>query len=168
MDDYRKQIDRLISKADGEVALNGSVSHAAMVIERMLARAQHKVRIMTRYLDPLIYCDDSTVRAAVDFLRSGKELRILVDEYDPSALDDDNHLLTLKSVGNLQIRQVPEPLRESIALNFSVMDDKGFRLEKDQSGATAVVSFGNESINSRLSALFEKVWEQSEAINVAV
>lgn len=167
MDDYRRQIDRLISKSDGEVLLNGSVSHAAMVIERMLSRAHEQVLVMTRNLDPLIYCDDVTSRAALNFVRSGKTFKILIDEYDDKdQRDRDNPYFSqlLKLGGGFELRQVPEGLRDSIALNFAVMDDRGFRIEKDETGATAVVSFGNKSMADRLVALFESVWSSAKAI----
>ena len=165
MDDYRKQIDSLISKVDGEVLLNGSTSHAAMVIERMLSRAQGTVRIMTRFLDPLIYCEDATKRAAVDFLRAGKKLKILVDDLDGS--ESHPYFCELQGKNELEIRRVPESLRESIAINFSIMDNKGFRLEKDASGETAVVAFGLDNINARLVSLFDSVWKESIEVKIA-
>lgn len=164
MDDYRKTIDRLISRADGEIALNGSPSHAAIVLERMFTRAHRAVRIMTRHLDPLIYFDRAAVRAATEMLRSGKSLKILVDEFDEARLRTEPGLEILRDYNDFEIRQVPDGLRASIALNFSVMDARGFRIEKDHSGATAVISFGKKDINDRLVSLFDEVWAESKPV----
>lgn len=161
---YRTKIDRLISAADGSITLNGSTSHAAIVVERMLSRAQERVSIMTRYLDPLVYSDPMTLRAAIEFLRGGKKIRVLVDQVEKDG--ERNEFGNLYAEGDIEVRQVPEPLRESIAINFSVMDNKGFRLEKDESGATAVVSFGNDEVTDRLLVLFDKVWAQSQSVDV--
>lgn len=164
MDAYSTKIDRMISAADGTIALNGSTSHAAVVLERMLSRAQESVRIMTRYLDPLIYAESDTIRAAADFLRSGKSLRILVDQVSSGKEAEAFELLA--DEGDIQIRQVPDAFRKSIAINFSLMDQKGFRLEKDESGATAVVSFGQDDLNKRLDVLFDKVWKTSRPVPI--
>ncbi|NGQ89284.1 hypothetical protein G5V65_00125 [Rhodobacter sp. HX-7-19] len=152
----------MISVADGSIALNGSTSHAAVVLERMLSRGQDSVRIMTRYLDPRIYADSATVLAAADFLRGGKKLRILVDQVSPEK--EAEVFERLADEGDIQIKQVPEAFRNGIAINFSLMDQKGFRLEKDESGATAVVSFGQNDLNERLMTLFDKVWKTSTPV----
>lgn len=167
MDEYRKQIDNLINKSDGEVALNGSTSHASMVIERMLARSLSEVRILTKKLDPLIYDDETLQRSALDFLKSGKKLHILVEEFSMQEKQSSAFLDRLKLAGDIEVRQVPEKLREPIEINFSLMDERGFRIEKDESGATAVVSFGNKTVNSRLLSLFDKVWVTSTEVNPA-
>lgn len=149
---------------DGEVVLNGSTGHAAIVIERMMSRALEKMRILTRTLDPLIYCDDQALRAALDFARSGKELHILVEEYELSDLTEHDFFKKLNNFENVEIRQLPEDLHEPVQVNFSLMDNRGFRIEKDERGATAVVSFGNKVMNQRLESLFETLWGKSSVI----
>jgi hypothetical protein len=166
MEEYRAQIDHLISKSDGEVVLNGSASHASMVVERMFSRALTEVRILTRAFDPAIYCDQYVLRSALDLLRSGRRLKVLVEDPLPSEIGKNPYFSDLKDIGDLQIRQVPDDLRGPIAINFALMDENGFRLEKDETGATALVSFGKSSMTSRLSELFSVVWEQSSAPSI--
>lgn len=165
MDAYRNTIDTLISREDGEVVLNGSTGHAAIVIERMLSRALDKMRILTRSLDPLIYCDDAVLRSALDFARSGKELLILIEEYSDSDIKENDLFVKLGKFSNVEIRQVPEDLRDPIQINFSLMDNRGFRIEKDERGATAIVSFGNRDMNSRLDRLFANLWSKSLVVS---
>jgi len=164
MDAYRNTIDTLISREDGEVVLNGSTGHAAIVIERMLSRALEKMRILTRALDPLIYCDAAVLRSALDFARTGKALLILIEEYNSSDLKEHDLFVKLAKFENVEIRQIPEDLRDPIQINFSLMDDRGFRIEKDERGATAIVSFGNKQMNGRLDKLFKNLWSKSTVI----
>jgi hypothetical protein len=162
---YREKIDKIIVESSGEIVFNGSHDHAAVVIERMFARARESVKILTRKFDPRIYCDNSTVNSARKMLGdSSRRIEILVEDIDATVRTDNPYFQKLWKAGNLQIREVPSHLKGPLAINFALMDNSGFRLEKDQTGATAIVCFGDETIASRLNSLFVEVWAKSERI----
>ncbi|HBM89078.1 MAG: hypothetical protein P1U69_00925 [Parvibaculaceae bacterium] len=170
MEVYRDKIDRLISESSGEIVLNGSHDHAAIIVERMFSRARESVKILTRKFDPRIYCDAETVEAAQQMLGdNSRSIKILIEEIEATNPKGNPYFGELSQFGNLSIRVVPEVLREPISVNFTVMDDCGYRFEKDQSGsgATAIVAFGDVGLTERLSTLFENVWEQSKEYEFA-
>lgn len=159
---YRAKIDRLIREMSGEVVLNGSHGHAAIILERMFANAKEKVRILSRTLDPRIYGTPETVAHADLFLGlPNREARVLIEE--PAGLDSDHPFLgRLRRHKNLQVRVVPPHLRRPIQINFAVMDACGLRFEQDKTEATAIALFGRAELTQALIDLFEQVWNSSE------
>lgn len=164
IDHYRDKIDRLISESSGEVVLNGSHDHAAVVIEKMFDRARSTVRILTRKFDPRIYCVSATVDAAKRMLGDrSRSIHILIEELDATNQYDNPYFCDLAKYDNLILKEVPEPLRGPVSVNFALMDDAGFRFEKDQLGTSAIVAFGDKMLTPRLSAIYNRVWVGSGA-----
>lgn len=162
---YRDKIDQVITEASGEVVLNGSHDHAAVILERMFSRARTSVRILTRKFDPRIYCDEMTVNSARKMLGdTSRSIQVLIEEPEATSHKGNPYFEDLSNIGNLEIRVIPEHLKGPISINFALMDDAGFRLEKDQAGTTAIVCFGNKEITPRLKSLFDRVWSQSEKV----
>lgn len=162
IENYREKIDRLISESTGEVVLNGSHEHAAIIMERMFARAENSVKILTRKFDPRIYCAPKTVEAARQMLGDkSRFIQILIEEIDATNQKGSPYFEDFASFGNLEILQVPEILREPVTVNFALMDDCGYRFERDQNGATAIVAFGEKELSPRLSNLFDNIWARS-------
>lgn len=162
---YRDKIDRVITEASGEIVLNGSHDHAAIIIERMFSRAKESVRILTAKFDPRIYCDQETISAARKMLGDNSRcIKVLIEEPDATSQTGNPYFEELASVGNLEIRVIPEILRAPISINFALMDEAGFRMEKDQTGTTAIVCFGNNEVTPRLKSLFDEVWSKSQTV----
>lgn len=162
IEQYRDKIDRLISEATGEVILNGSHDHAAVVIEKMFDRAKSTVRILTRKFDPRIYCVSQTVEAAKRMLGDrSRSIHILIEELAATNQHDNPYFCDLANYNNLVLKEVPEALRGPISVNFALMDDNGFRFEKDQLGTSAIVAFGDRTLTPRLSAIYDRVWVES-------
>ncbi|MER8955792.1 hypothetical protein NKH98_24305 [Mesorhizobium sp. M0833] len=164
---YRAKIDRLIREMSGEVVLNGSHIHASIIIERMFARASSCIRILSRTFDPRIYGAPDTVAHANLFLGlPNRKAEVLIEE--PHNLDTSNHPFFHSLVGhpNLQIRVVPQHLRAPIQMNFSIMDNKGLRFEKDNTETAAIALFGESPLTNDLIRLFDRVWQTSAPMNL--
>lgn len=145
--------------------LNGSHDHAAIIIERMFARAQSAVRILTRRFDPRVYCEPATLRSANLMLGDrSRTIKILVEDIQSTAPNKNDYFDKFPKRGNIEIREIPKGLREAISVNFALMDELGYRFEKDQTGATAVVSFGEMTLVPRLKSLFDSVWDRSRVV----
>ncbi|MCW2390953.1 hypothetical protein [Sphingobium sp. B11D3A] len=172
LEDYRSHIDRLIREQTGQPVLNGSHGHASILIERMFANASSSVRILTRRFDPRIYGTSETVEQAELFLgQRDRKAYILVEEYEESEFTSHPFFERLSKhvgLGNLEVRQVNPELTDKIAINFAVMDDTGWRIEKDKTKAVAVAAFGSREMAKRCVNLFETVWDVSSNFSIDV
>jgi Ca2+-dependent lipid-binding protein len=167
LEEYKTRINRLITENSGEIELNGSHDHASVIIDCMLARAQSSVRILSRTFDPRIYAKSDVVASARLFLgEQGRKCQVLVEEVSP-VWNENDFVALEKLFPNLEIKQVPEVLRDAVSMNFALMDDNGLRFEKDQTEASAFVTFGKKELTSDLSRLFEKLWVYSTPVQVS-
>lgn len=130
------------------------------------------MEILTRKFDPRIYGTAATVEEAGLFLgEPDRACRILVEEVNEDSFG--SHPFCVENAifaesGNLEIRQIPEKIRELIEFNFAVMDDKGFRFEKDKKEAIALARFGegSEEFVEKLKKIFSMIWEVSSPVNI--
>lgn len=171
-DEYRFHIDRLIREKNGEVVLNGSHSHATIIIERMFANAENDVSILSRRFDPRIYGTPELVEQAELFLaQPDRTAHIVLEEMDEAALADHPFFARLAKFiekGNLSLRKVPDRYADLIKINFAVMDDNGYRFEKDKRQAIASAAFGVGGMANNLRNLFDDIWALSEPKVVSV
>jgi hypothetical protein len=171
-EDYRSQIDRAIREMSGETILNGSHAHASIIIERMFAHARECVSILTRQFDPRIYGTSDTIEQARLFLgQPDRRCRIIVEEFDQASFERHPfvvQLLPYLQDGNLQIIRLKDSLAPIINVNYSIMDDAGFRFEEDKKQAVAFAAFGTgtEKFVKNLRKLFDTLWEKGERLNL--
>ncbi|MEM6381554.1 MAG: hypothetical protein AAF739_02680 [Pseudomonadota bacterium] len=164
---YKQKIDRMIRESTGEIILNGTHEHAAIILERMFAHASESVRILTRKFDPRTYCVPETVAAARSMLTDRKlSIMVLVEEIDSINSEHNPYLGEFRKLENFQIKEVADQLKSPVDVNFALMDERGYRFERDQSGATAVVSFGEKTLTHRLKRLFDDVWVTSNDLRL--
>ena len=164
---YRRKIDRAISERTGEIILNGSHAHAAIIIERMFASAKKKMRILSLDFDPRIFGVEETVEQAQLFLGlSDRNAQILIEDKTKIIPRSHPFLNTLLKNSNLQFKLLRGDLREIVDLNFALMDDCGLRYEGDESGSSSAFARFQESdpLVTRLSKLFDNLWNFSQEI----
>jgi hypothetical protein len=171
-EEYRDKIDRAIGDMSGATILNGSHAHASIIIERMFAHAQNCVLILTRKFDPRIYGAAEAVEQAGLYLgEADRKCRILVEEFDQASFENHPFVQRLSpymEAGNLEVRTLDPRIAEIVNVNFSVMDQCGYRFEEDKKEAVAVASFGagTESFVSSLQDLFSSLWERGSPVVV--
>ena len=170
IDTYRQQIDRLIWEKTGEIVLNGSHDHAAVIIERMLANAKADVAIMARRFDRRIYGTPETIKQANLYLEDPeRRLEILVEEGDAATLSAHPFVVAnaaALAAGNLKIGRITEPAAEIVDVNFSVMDDDGYRVETDGDKAIATAAFGATAFTAQLRTVFDTLWRLSTPLEL--
>jgi hypothetical protein len=170
LEDYRGHIDRVIREMTGETVLNGSHSHATILIERMFANAEHSMDILTRKFDPRVFGTSEAIEQAELFLGdSDRKARVLLEEVDESHLSSHPFIQKLRGFwgpGNLEIKVLPTHLAQGINVNFAVMDDSGYRFERDKSRPVAVAAFGEKEFPARLKEFFNSLWDMSKPVQL--
>jgi hypothetical protein len=171
LEDYRGHIDRVIREMSGETVLNGSHSHATILIERMFANAERSMDILTRKFDPRVFGTSEAIEQAELFLGdSDRKARVLLEELEESHLSSHPFIQRLRGFwefGNLEIKVLPKKYADDINLNFAVMDDSGYRFERDKSKPIAVAAFGDKDFPKRLKEFFDTLWDISAPVQLS-
>ena len=102
-EEYRSEIDRRIKANQKDTMLNGSSSHAAIVVERLFAHARDKVRILSKSFTPEIYADGQLIDRAKQFLSEpGRTLEVMVE--DPRTIWSGQHAFFKALVGYNEVK----------------------------------------------------------------
>lgn len=167
---YRSEVDTCIASMDpSKTILNGSHEHASIIIERMFANANKSVAILTRKFDARIFAATRLINEASHFFGDTERTsRILIEDVDETSLERNQFIKEFYRYQNLEIREVSESLKNIVDVNFSIMDDSGYRLEVDKHQAVAVACFGDSSFTKGLSNTFDAIWEFSKEVEISI
>src|SRR4051812_45107221 len=120
LEEYRLHIDRLMREMSGEIVLNGSYEHAAVIVERMFANARRSVDILSLRLDERVYGTPETVHEAERFLKDpNHSARLLVESLDSADLEKHPFIVRMRDAiarKALQIRKMPAPVSDNLAV----------------------------------------------------
>lgn len=168
LDEYRDRVNRIAGERSGGAIYNGSVEHAAVVVEALLANASSEVMILTGNLNTRVYGRDDVVMQAKLFLANNADnrVRILMEEDNPRNRRLHPLLQELCSYEGFSARYVPQDLQESYGFHFAVADDDCYRFEEDKSKPFAVGVFGDEERGSRLKRFFEARWDLCTKLSI--
>lgn len=169
IENYIAHIDRMARLMDGSTVLNGSAEHAAVINERMFNYADSSMDIVTRNLDPRVYGTDSIVSSAKLFLGiPERHLRVAVENVPAFARSGHPLISALSDFQNFEIREIPAEYHDIVDVNFTVMDGKSYRFERDKREAVAVACFGDtQGFSDKISLFFAKIWRISTPLQVA-
>lgn len=171
MNNYRAQIDRAIYEATGDVVMNGSTDHAAVIIERIFANATNSVRILSRRLDPRVFGTNEVLEQARVFTADpDRKISILVEELTVEKLAQNPLVQTLRPYilsGDAKVGLVSEARRKTLPFNFTLLDKLGYRYESDKNKAVAHASFGGSAADTTASmcGLFGTIWAESTDVS---
>ena len=144
--------------------LNGSESHAAIIVERMFAHAESEMRILTRRLDPAIYADEEVLAQVESFASDPTTTtHVIVEDISEESLSVHKLANLARALPNIHIRRLPAELSKKIDFNYSVMDRKGYRFEEDKNQVNAIVRFNNDGAFTNDAAdYFDEIWHASK------
>lgn len=157
------EVKLILGETDLEFVCFGEEDNRKIAL-LMLEQAESKIDILSRYLDPPIYdtqeCFD-VIEALVLHNRHAM-VRILVHE--PKIIAQRGHFLIhlMRRLGSLiQCRGVPEQYK-STQETFLIVDKIGVMQRPSTSSIASTVNFKNHPAAKNLTALFDKIWHNSE------
>ena len=104
--------------------------------------AKRKVLLLSNRLDPLLYATLTFDTPSISFLeRDGTHLDVLVEKPDEIDQQHPIRLLAERYPGKVEVNAIPADKVEQYEFNFMVVDDIGFRFERNRDSHGAVVSF---------------------------
>lgn len=135
MREYREVIHSLLDNDSEDVVENGSLSHAAIILDEMVQHAKKSFFAIAQSLDSSAW-DAAVVQSLADAKRRGVRIELLVTETDERNL---THLQMWDDEIRSCIMKVSDKIK-SFGLdlpNFAVMDEKALRFEVDKQHACA-------------------------------
>jgi hypothetical protein len=148
--EWEKAVTMLADAHENRRFLNDSVAHAKILAGLMIGRSKDSALIFSGSLREDCY-GESLGKA------SGK-LRILVE--DAGNL---GWIARLPNAGQIEVRKVGA--RAPAANHFFVADAASFRLERDHKKASALANFNEPDTCQVLTARFNVVWPEAEAVS---
>jgi hypothetical protein len=165
--EYREKVDRLIRSRTGEPILNGSIDHAAILVERMFAHANIRMWILSEGLNARVYGRNTNIEQAKLFLSNPQhEVRVLI-ETSSEELRDNPFTKAFGRYENVHIRRVPSEYQADYEYHFALVDDYGYRFEGDKHRREAVAAFGDEAGVQHLAQIYTGLWDASEPVNLS-
>ena len=166
LETFRERVERAASARNGEPIYNGSLEHAAVIVEMMFGNAHKNVDILTGRLNARIYARDRVVEQARLFLVDhSHKVRILIEE---DVGDDElmNHPFLAGRTGarNVEVHRLDAGMRDGVPFHLLVMDGDSYRFEQDKRVHEAVAAFGNETVAANLQHIFDTVWAHSTPV----
>ena len=143
--EYIEAITRLADAKVNQRFLNDSASHAKLLSDLMIGRAEKETIIYSKCLKEA-YFKDALAKA------KGK-VRILVDNADAAEW--------VRALGvHITVRSTSRPIGQ----HFFVVDGESFRMELDRDPKIAVANFNEPTACSALRKRFDKSWGSAEDI----
>ncbi len=139
--EYTKRIENALSKKQPHTTYNRDKFHAFAILMAVFRYAESEVRLLSNKLDLVLYGNPLLLEAIGAFLERKGRLDILVE----TDIDKDHPLAQMvKDAPSARLRRVPDALQELYKYNFLVMDDRGFRYERDREKHAALAGFHDE------------------------
>ena len=161
--DYALRMERALKRNKPFSDYNEDLRHASVVVCESFRHAKGKIRLLSEKLDDRLYGSEWFLDEAKGFLDRDGELCVLV-ETDLAPTHPVSDLVSEHK--NVTIKRVPDRERETYSYNFMVVDDKGYRFERDRSEPKAIVRFNDEDphpgLVKILTARFEELWDKSD------
>lgn len=167
LDKYRDRVEELARRRKGEPIFNGSLEHAAIIVETMFANSSHSVQILSGKLNARVYGRDDVVEQAKLFLADANHtVRILLEENRKEDLSDHPFFDEFAEYQNLEVRVVPADWQNTYDFHFLVMDSDSYRFEHDKTKHSAIAAFGDGPAAKNLARIFNDLWQQSEPVRL--
>ena len=145
---YSERLERALREEAPLRLYNKDIIHASTIVLLAFQYAKRRILILSNKLDSRLYGADAILKSIKTFLeKPNVELQVLVEEEIPS-----EHPFTLISrefPEQVSIGTVPGEVVEKYKFNFMVVDDIGYRFERDREDFAATASFYEQDAESK-------------------
>jgi hypothetical protein len=160
---YRIAIENLAKNNDPSVFNNSEPAHAAIVLGNIFKNSNNSVKIFAKDFNGKVSDNDYYTTYLKSYLDKNKPITVVFEEVPKPTSKALALLQKYKCIkdSNISIKVLTEnsPLKSSP--NFTVGDNKMFRVETSKEDYTAVCSFNNIEFCSELESLYKKLEESS-------
>ena len=163
---YKKILQDAIDGADSRVTLQNSNAHQTIVLERMFANGNEIIRVLNDKFDTLVFGDKDLIESVINFAGDrSRTVKIALESLDAYLIDFHPFLRALKHHPNIVFRLIPKRISGSFDVNFSTIDDFGYRYVPDKYKTHAMVQFGDKEFTEKLVKMFDRIWALSNPVD---
>jgi hypothetical protein len=149
---YREGVEELWKLKSEQFISNGEPSHAAILFASFFNHAEKQVRILCSKLAAAVFGQPEVIKAAKGALSRGVCINVILQgEAEQSGFKE------LLDEGKVQSVNGGSKV-SSLKMNFAVMDDLGWRYEKDNGGFAAQASMHDPKNAKNLVRYFDTLW----------
>ena len=157
---YKESIKYLAENRIDEIVYNADDEHAVVVLSELIKNADEYVHIVCKNMDPKVTEKPDYLNAVKLFLdkESSKELKVLMtDNYKDSFKERKIFKLLEKYPEKVFIKHLGHEIKTSddTPINWTVSDDRAFRLEKDIENYIAFGNFNAPNFAKKFNGHFE-------------
>lgn len=166
---YREYVQaKSATDGPGEVFLNRTLDHAAIIIEFLFRKASRQMEILTGSLNENVYCKPKTLEAVNDFLAKDDAKMAIILENNIQIREHGLFKLAADSNATDKIswHLVPTNMIPTYKYHFALSDGCHFRFEQDRKQPEALVQFNNCQIGGNLHSIFEDIRGFSRKLRV--
>jgi len=130
----------------------------------MMQQAEFKIDILSRYLDPTVYDNTDCCDAIETLVLHNRHAAVRILIHEPKIIAQRGHdlIYLVRKLGSLiSCRSVPEQYKATPD-TFLIVDSLGIMHRPSVNTITSNVSFKNHPTAKKLTALFDKIWHNSE------
>jgi hypothetical protein len=179
MNEYDDDLRKLQIAESTEIVSNSSTDHARALVARLVGSAKEQVVVFSGSLNPKIYSDPAVIDAFGAFLlgRNG-ELKIVVQTSAVSlpdgriVSDADCMIAQLRLtygdavLARVKVARASDHDSRTYSVHFLVVDDRGFRLEPDNTLHKALGSFNQPQLAAKLHEAFSSLFARAAPISL--
>ena len=175
MTTYKEYVSFLAQNKIDKNFINSDQEHALAVFVNLFKNAQEIVRIFAGCLASKVSNDSEYIIAISDFIEQGGTLKILLNKFDEIAAKNSN---LIKRLSFYKYQGKPIFIKKTDAkpyyasdpekneIHFTVVDALAYRIETDIETRTADCNFNNEPLAKNIAALFDKVFDDPDSVDV--
>ena len=163
-DTYRQHIEQLAEGDIDETISNSDMEHAIVLVSRIIKGAQNYVHILCENMNSV-----ATSRAeylvAIELFLSGdrnRKMKILFADYNKNSFNKSKVATLLKKYKEqVEMKRLKKHIKvhsNNSPINWTVCDDKSYRLETDPKKYRALGNFNDPVLAKSLNNKFEKLF----------
>ena len=167
MNGYRAFVQERANAEDGQVVLNRTTEHAAVVLSIVFDKADRLVEIVSGELDDSVWSVEAVILSAIAFLQRDAAASIHVVVEQNLDLVGNGFLSALRDAGfldRIRLFRAPAELTQQYRYHFIVADGRHYRFQRDRTTFEAMIQFGVEETGSKLRKLFAWLVSESQQI----
>ncbi len=179
IEEYRQFVVSLAEGNNGEginrTFLNSDKEKALIVLAQLFKKAKENVRIFAASLCHYVGTETEYIESLSDFIESGGNVKILLNNYDENELQQsdlfkrlayyksEKYNITVKST-NVKPYYVGDENKNEV--HFTIADNKGYRIETDVEKRTAMCNFNNPEFAEPTVQFFDHIFNAAKEIKL--
>lgn len=155
LSDYKADVERFFDEQSSDLITNRDKDHAAVLISTLFKRAKKEIIVFTQHFDGEFYNRPEVSSNLLSAVEKGVSLKVLVQERNHHSDELFDQISAAKNGCKAMLKTCrPKSWAAQAQLNFTVVDQKAFRLEKDRGNCEALACANDPKFATELVDLF--------------